>query len=252
MKLPENDLNGPAMAAASVGRDGSMIQAPMQPPMLLALQAGFGGIDAWQQDFAATAAGGARWKWLDFDTRLGRPVNRSSDAATPIPSGAVPLLALDCQAQPAGSNPGAPMHTTVDSFLQQVDWAGVYTRYQAAVHDATEAIGLDAADLPTALTGATLLDVRRAGAFLEATAMLQEAHWRDPAAVAQWATALPRARPVVVYCVYGHEVSRATALQLRAAGLDARFLRGGIDGWQRAGLAVVAKISGHSTAAGAP
>ena len=30
---------------------------------------------------------------------------------------------------------------------------------------------------------------------------------------------------VVVYCVYGHEVGRATALRLRAAGLEAHFLR---------------------------
>jgi Fe-Mn family superoxide dismutase len=36
---------------------------------------------------------------------------------------------------------------------------------------------------------------------------------------------------VVVYCVYGHEVGRATAMRLRAAGVNARYLRGGIDGW---------------------
>jgi Fe-Mn family superoxide dismutase len=43
---------------------------------------------------------------------------------------------------------------------------------------------------------------------------------------------------VIVYCVYGHEVGRATALRLRAAGLKARYLRGGIDGWQTAGRAL--------------
>ncbi len=37
------------------------------------------------------------------------------------------------------------------------------------------------------------------------------------------------------YCVYGHEVGRATALRLRALGVDARYLDGGIDAWQRAG-----------------
>jgi len=41
--------------------------------------------------------------------------------------------------------------------------------------------------------------------------------------------------------VYGHEVGRATALRLRAAGVDARFLRGGIDGWQAAGRPVDSK-----------
>jgi Fe-Mn family superoxide dismutase len=35
--------------------------------------------------------------------------------------------------------------------------------------------------------------------------------------------------------VYGHEVGRATAMKLRAAGIRARFLRGGFDGWKAAG-----------------
>jgi superoxide dismutase, Fe-Mn family len=41
--------------------------------------------------------------------------------------------------------------------------------------------------------------------------------------------------------VHGHEVSRATALRLRAAGLNARYLRGGIDSWQAAGRPIVDK-----------
>ena len=61
--------------------------------------------------------------------------------------------------------------------------------------------------------------------------MLPEARWFDPAAVASWAAELPRDREIVVYCVYGHEVGRNTALRLRAAGLNARYLRGGIDAW---------------------
>jgi len=44
-----------------------------------------------------------------------------------------------------------------------------------------------------------------------------------------------------VYCVYGHEVGRVTAMRLRALGVSARFLEGGIDGWQAAGLPTVAK-----------
>jgi Fe-Mn family superoxide dismutase len=49
---------------------------------------------------------------------------------------------------------------------------------------------------------------------------------------------LPADKEIVVYCVYGHEVGRATALRLRGQGLKARFLRGGIDGWQAAGRPV--------------
>jgi superoxide dismutase, Fe-Mn family len=36
-------------------------------------------------------------------------------------------------------------------------------------------------------------------------------------------------------------VCRATAMRLRAAGVDARFLRGGIDAWKSAGRPLAAK-----------
>ena len=51
----------------------------------------------------------------------------------------------------------------------------------------------------------------------------------------RWATELPLTREVIVYCIYGHEVGRATALRLRAAGINARYLHGGIDAWTIAG-----------------
>jgi Fe-Mn family superoxide dismutase len=85
------------------------------------------------------------------------------------------------------------------------------------------------------LAGATLIDVRRAGVFKAAGSRIPGSHWRDPASVADWARALPRDQALVVYCVYGHEVGRVTAMRLRAQGLTARFLLGGIDGWQQAG-----------------
>lgn len=71
--------------------------------------------------------------------------------------------------------------------------------------------------------------------------MIAGAQWLDPASVAGWATKLPADRPVVVYCVHGHEVSRSAAVRLRAAGLDARFLAGGIEQWSRAGGPVTDK-----------
>ena len=61
------------------------------------------------------------------------------------------------------------------------------------------------------------------------------------ASVSAWAAELPAGRGCVVYCVYGHEVSRNTALRLRALGVRAWFLRGGIDAWAAAGRPVVGK-----------
>lgn len=77
--------------------------------------------------------------------------------------------------------------------------------------------------------------------FEQADALIPSARWSDPAAVAEWGKTLPADKEVVVYCVYGHEVSRATALRLRAAGVQARFLRGGIHGWKTAGRSLEPK-----------
>jgi superoxide dismutase, Fe-Mn family len=103
------------------------------------------------------------------------------------------------------------------------------------VHAASEPFAARQDDVGDAL----VLDVRRAGIFATAPTMLPGASWRDPAAVREWAGALPTGRELIVYCVYGHEVGRATALRLRARGLNARFLEGGIDAWQSAGRATV-------------
>ena len=110
--------------------------------------------------------------------------------------------------------------------MGNVDWAAVYERYQLAVHGASEPFGAE----QDQLEGAVVLDVRRAGMFEQAQTLIPGADWRDPAAVADWASAIPADREVVVYCVYGHEVGRSTALRLRSQGVSARYLRGGIDG----------------------
>jgi Fe-Mn family superoxide dismutase len=75
----------------------------------------------------------------------------------------------------------------------------------------------------------------------KATTTIPGARWCDPARVGEWAATLDPAREVVVYCVYGHEVGRSTAMRLRAAGLNARYLRGGIDACQAAGKALTPK-----------
>jgi len=129
---------------------------------------------------------------------------------------------------------GAAAGAYVDAFMGNIDWAQVYERYQVAVHGASELFAAGQDDLGKA----QVLDVRRAGVFGKAETLIAGASWRDPATVAAWAREMPRDKEIVVYCVYGHEVGRATALRLRAQGVNARFLRGGIDAWQAAGRAI--------------
>ena len=81
-----------------------------------------------------------------------------------------------------------------------------------------------------------LLDVRRDQAFSEDGGLIIGALRRSPGDVERWARDLIAGRPVVAYCVHGHEVSQGVAASLRQAGLDAAYLEGGIAGWKERGL----------------
>lgn len=207
---------------------------PMEPAMALALGANFGSVERWREEFVALGkalGGGSGWVLLTFQPREGTLVNQWSAGHTHAVVGAVPIVAMDMYEHAYHLDYGAAAGAYVDAFVENIDWARVYERYQAAVVRSSEDWGV-AAD---AVGDTTLLDVRRAGVFEQADALIAGAQWRDPADVGSWSAELPRGGEVVVYCVYGHEVGRATALRLRAAGVDARFLRGGFDGWKAAG-----------------
>jgi rhodanese-related sulfurtransferase len=98
---------------------------------------------------------------------------------------------------------------------------------------------MDAAITPTELSQRlaafpppTLVDVRRQAAFEQDPSLIPSALRRLPDAVDSWADALEPWRPVVVYCVRGHEVSQNAATALRSRGLDARFVEGGLERWR--------------------
>jgi superoxide dismutase, Fe-Mn family len=189
------------------------------PAMQLALDANFGSVAQWRDDFTTQAqrllaTGG--FVRLVFQPGNGRLINQTQGAND------VELLTLEIHANQALELP---------AWLDHIDWVAPYAAYQHAVHAASAALGGRAQDVD----GAVLVDVRRAGVFAKARHMLPGAQWRDPALVAQWAPELPQDRPVLVYCIYGHEVGRATALRLHAVGVQARFLLGGIDEWSAAG-----------------
>jgi rhodanese-related sulfurtransferase len=99
-----------------------------------------------------------------------------------------------------------------------------------------------------------VIDVRRREAFDREPELVAGATWRDPFEVGEWAKYLPRHRPVVVYCVHGHEVSRNACDALRRAGVDARYLEGGFASWREAGGPTVRarKAPAIPSAPGAP
>jgi rhodanese-related sulfurtransferase len=83
-----------------------------------------------------------------------------------------------------------------------------------------------------------LIDVRRRAAFDADPRTVPGAVWRDPEQVTNWADGLNLERPIVVYCVHGHEVSHGAVDRLRALGFQAALLEGGIEAWKASGRPV--------------
>lgn len=227
---------------ASLGGDG----LTMAPAWMMALEASFGSVERWRNEFVAMGkalGGGSGWVLLSYQPREGRLVNQWAADHTQGLAGGMPILALDMYEHAYHMDFGAAAADYVEAFMANIDWAAVYTRYQQVVQASSESFSAGADEI----AAAQLLDVRRAGAFEQARTMIPGARWRDPAAVDAWSAELAADREWVVYCVYGHEVGRATAMRLRAAGLNARFLRGGIEGWLAAGRPLVDKAEGANS-----
>jgi rhodanese-related sulfurtransferase len=101
-----------------------------------------------------------------------------------------------------------------------------------------EAPAVSIARLRSALSGfppPQLLDVRRAPAFTADPFVIPRAVRWAPGDVSVLVARLEPWRPVIVYCVHGHDVGRDTATELRERGFDAHFLEGGLAAWRDAG-----------------
>src|SRR3954466_10853014 len=89
-----------------------------------------------------------------------------------------------------------------------------------------------------------MVDVRRGPAFDADDTLIAGALRRLPEETGAWVRDLPSGRPVVAYCVHGHEVSQSAAAALAAAGRDASYLDGGITAWRAQGLPTRRKWAG--------
>jgi Fe-Mn family superoxide dismutase len=115
----------------------------------------------------------------------------------------------------------------------------VYKRYGAAVEADALAFGIESAAAKTLACGA--LDVRREEDYVQSGQVIQGAAWRDPSRVHEWSRELDASKPVVLYCLRGKDIGRSTVLALRSHGVDARYIVGGIEAWQAAGLPLQAQ-----------
>jgi len=86
-----------------------------------------------------------------------------------------------------------------------------------------------------------LIDARPQHYVSRTQDIVEGATWRDPERVQEWMGELSKSEPVVVFCVYGFHVGCRTAITLRDAGFDAKYMKGGHFGLKAIGAPVRAK-----------
>lgn len=82
-----------------------------------------------------------------------------------------------------------------------------------------------------------VLDVRRKSDIQGDPSMILGAEWKDPEAVDAWGNELGE-KEVVIYCVRGGSVSKATQEKLREYTIKARYIVGGFEAWKKSGKPV--------------
>ena len=214
-------------------------------PLAAALARDFGGLERWRAEFASMGkalGGGSGWVLLSYLRRDGRLVNQWAADHAHVFADATPILALDMYEHAYHLDYGAKVAAYVDAFMDNIDWARIGENYDNASAGGHAASLPEGAISPEALLGVgkqgdgvAILDVRRKVRFDQAADVIAGALWRDPTTVDQWAGAVPKDRPVVVYCVYGHHVSHGVVDALKKRGVAARYLDGGIAAWRAIG-----------------
>src|SRR5262245_41261527 len=115
---------------ASMGGDGQPTEA-----MSAALARDFGSVLRWKDEFVAMGnalAGGSGWVVLTYIPRDRRLVNQHASESGQAVAGGIPILALDMYEHAYHMEYGANAKAYVDTFMRNVDWKALYTRYEDA------------------------------------------------------------------------------------------------------------------------
>ncbi|MGZ5120320.1 MAG: Fe-Mn family superoxide dismutase [Burkholderiales bacterium] len=231
---------------ASLGGEGKPTR-----PMAEALTADFGSADRWREEFMAMAralAGGSGWVVLVYVPRDRRLINQyASDHSQSIASG-VPILAIDMYEHAYHIDFGANAKAYIDAFMRNVDWNAVEGRYEDAKRVAPprplvqpefgDLPGVGVEEVKAMLDSGQpvqVIDARPRHYLSRQGDIMVGATWRDPDRVQEWAGELCKSEPVVTFCAYGFHVGCKTAIALRDAGFDAKYMTSGHSGWKAIG-----------------
>jgi superoxide dismutase, Fe-Mn family len=233
---------------ASMGGEGKVT-----PAMSEALARDFGSVQKWRTEFSAMGyalGGGSGWVLLTWMPRDGRLINQYASEHNQAVAGGVPVLALDMYEHAYHIDFGANVKAYVDTFMRNIDWNLVEGRYE----DATEVappralvqpefgdipgVGVEEVREMLAEGRVQLIDTRPKHFVSRQLDIADGVVWRDPERVGEWMGELSKEKPVVVYCAYGFHVGCKTAIALRDAGYDAKYMKVGHSGWKAVGAPV--------------
>jgi len=231
---------------ASLGGDGKPAK-----DMSEALARDFGSMDRWRAEFRAMGyalGGGSGWVLLTWVPRDARLINQyASEHSQAIASG-VPILALDMYEHAYHMDFGANAKAYVDTFMRNLDWPGLFQRYEDAVKapaprplvqpEFGEVQGLAVEEVKAMLASGQkvqVIDVRPRHFVSRQQDIAAGIEWRDPEQLDKWVGELSKSEPVVVYCAYGFHVGCGTAIKLRELGFDAKYMNSGHSGWKATG-----------------
>ncbi len=215
-----------------------------------ALAYAFGGVSHWQAEFSMMADSqkdSPGWLILAWCNRFGRLLNVASNDGRLALSCSVPILALDLQEHVYSSDFGNNQQAYIQAYLQSIHWESVAQSFNTERRSSSQSENLfksseqiSVSELHQMMQCETntplVLDIRHDDDRERYNARISNTQWRDSFNVAEWSHDLPNDRPVVVYCMYGFWVSQKVAEELRAEGIDARSLIGGLTAWRAMGL----------------
>jgi superoxide dismutase, Fe-Mn family len=229
---------------ASLGGDGRAVTAAMGD----AINRDFGSLGRWRSEFIAlaeTLGGDAGWVLLNWVPRDRMLINSIVRDHTQSIAGGIPLLALDMYEHAYALEWGANAAAYVAAFMRNIDWPGVETRYRNAVVVVPPPMlqQQEFADLPAVAPEdvqvmlasgqkVQVIDTRPRHYTAKAVDIVAGAVWRDPEKLDEWIGTLDKSAPVVTFCVYGFHIGCQTAVALREAGYDARYMAGGHYAWK--------------------
>jgi Fe-Mn family superoxide dismutase len=231
----------------------SMAFGDGRPTQMLAqaLTRDFGSVDRWRSEFVAMAkglAGGSGWVLLVYVPRDRRLINQYAGEHGQTTAGGIPILALDMYEHAYHIDFGANATAYIDTFQRNIDWVATQTRYEDAlqVQAPRPLVQKEFGDLPgvgveevKAMLDSgepvQIIDARPRSYISRQQDIMDGAVWRDPERVQDWIGDLSKSDPVVVFCAYGFHVGCKTAIALREAGFEAKYMKGGHSAWKAIG-----------------